>query len=193
MYPKTRLDALSDAIFAVAMTLLVLDVRLPDDLQTADPAVLLRALRGLAPKFVPYVLSFMVLGLRWVANLRVRSKSEVFEQDYIVSWLVYHLLITCVPFTTIVLGRFPHLAPAVWLYAGNTILIALVGFRLVALTPELEKTAHYYGRNASLILLIVSSVVAIVWSLIDPAGALWALLLNVLSPFVERRTREHHS
>jgi uncharacterized membrane protein len=55
MFPKARLDALSDGIFGVAMTLLILDVRLPDDFQPKDAGQLLRGLAGLWPKFPPYV------------------------------------------------------------------------------------------------------------------------------------------
>ena len=45
MYPKARLDALSDGIFAVAMTLLVLDVRLPEDFHPHNAAELLKGFR----------------------------------------------------------------------------------------------------------------------------------------------------
>jgi len=60
MFSKARLDALSDGIFAVAMTLLILDVRLPEDFHPQDGAELLRGLADLWPKFLPYVLSFGV-------------------------------------------------------------------------------------------------------------------------------------
>jgi len=62
MFPKARLDALSDAVFGVAMTLLVLDVRLPEDFHPQDANELVQAIFGLMPKFLPYVLSFGVLG-----------------------------------------------------------------------------------------------------------------------------------
>ena len=62
LYPVARIDALTDGIFAVAMTLLVLDIRLPENLAVHDRAGLLQALMDLWPKFVPYALSFMVLG-----------------------------------------------------------------------------------------------------------------------------------
>ena len=64
MYPRARLDALSDAVFGVAMTLLVLDVRPPEEFHTDNANELLRALGGLWDKFWPYVLSFVVLGFR---------------------------------------------------------------------------------------------------------------------------------
>jgi uncharacterized membrane protein len=50
MYPKARLDALTDGIFAVAMTLLVLELRVPDQ-PVADSAALWQALKDLWPKF----------------------------------------------------------------------------------------------------------------------------------------------
>jgi uncharacterized membrane protein len=70
MFSKARLDTLSDGIFGVAMTLLILDVRLPDDFHTRDPGELLQGLADLWPRFLPYVLSFGVLGLRWLSNIR---------------------------------------------------------------------------------------------------------------------------
>jgi len=63
-FSKARPGTLSAGIFAVAMTLLILDVRLPDDFHPQDAAELLLGLFGLWPKFLPYVLSFGLLGLR---------------------------------------------------------------------------------------------------------------------------------
>src|SRR5215470_14093655 len=161
MYPRTRIDALTDGVFAVAMTLLVLDVRLPEEFHPQGAGDLIEALRGLSAKFVPYVLSFLVLGLRWLSNIQVRSRGEFFGRDYVVWWLVYLLLITCVPFSTMVVGRFSGFAPAIWLYAANTILVAAVSFRVMALTPEIERGDHLRDRTAALILLIVSSMLAV--------------------------------
>ena len=73
MYPRARFDVLTDGIFAVAMTLLVLDLHFPEDFHPADARELLRGIYELWPKFLPYVLSFLVLGLRWLYGVRVRS------------------------------------------------------------------------------------------------------------------------
>ncbi len=185
MYPRARLDALTDAIFGVAMTLLVLDVRLPDDFHTHDAHELLRALAGLWDKFWPYVLSFVVLGLRWLSHLQFRSHGEFVGREYVNWWLLYLLLITCVPFTTIIIGRFGDLAPAIWLYAGNVVLIALVAFRLMALMPDLERDHHLRARQFSLIVLIASSLLAIALSFVTP-WAPWAMFLNFATPAFTR-------
>jgi len=186
MYPRARLDALSDAIFGVAMTLLVLDVRLPEEFRPQHAAQLLEGLRELVPKFVPYVLSFLVLGLRWLSAVQIRSRTECYGRDYAGWWLIYILLITCVPFTTIVVGRFGDLAPAIWLYAGNTALLAVLSFRLMTRTPDLEHDDQLRDRQVSLAILIASSLLAIAVSFISPRHALWAFVLNFASPQVGR-------
>src|SRR5476649_1880357 len=186
MFSKARLDTLSDGIFAVAMTLLILDVRLPDDFHPKDARDLLHGLADLWPKFLPYVLSFGVLGLRWIANIELRSKAEYVNREYVNWWLLYLLLITCVPFSTIVVGRFAHFAPAIWLYAGHTLLIAAVWLRLFSITPHLEEGDHLRHRQLSAMLLIATSLLAIALSFVNPRVALWALALNFAAPLLKK-------
>jgi uncharacterized membrane protein len=189
MFSKARLDTLSDGIFGVAMTLLILDVRLPDEFHPKDAAELVQALIGLWPKLLPYVLSFGVLGLRWLSNIEVRTRAEYVNREYVNWWLLYLFLITCVPFTTLVVGRFGNFAPAVWLYAGHTLLIAAVALRLIQVTPHPEQGDHLWQRQLSAMLLIVSSLLAIVLSFVHSRVALWALALNFVGPLLRRWSR----
>ncbi len=186
MFAKVRLDTLSDGIFGVAMTLLALDVRLPDDFHPRDGSELIDGVVNLWPKFFPYVLSFSVLGLRWLANVQVRSRAEYVQRGYVQWWLLYLMLITCVPFTTTVVGRFAHMAPAIWLYAGHTLLIAVVGWRTVSILPHLEPGDHLRDRQVSTMLLVAASVLAILVSFVSPAKSLWAFMLAPLGPFIRR-------
>jgi uncharacterized membrane protein len=189
MYPKARLDALTDGLFAVAMTLLVLDIRLPEDFHPRDQRELIAALLALWPKFFPYLISFLVLGLRWLSGITIRSRSESVDAIYVRWWLIYLLLITCVPFTTIVVGRFGHQAPAIWLYAGNTALITAVAAMMMRLTADIEPGRHVHMRHLSLAVLFASSIVAIVTSFISPNLAMWAYALNFATPFLARLVR----
>jgi uncharacterized membrane protein len=185
MYPKARLDALHDGIFSVAMTLLVLDVRLPEDFHPADGSELLQALARLWPKFLPYLLSFTVLGLRWLASIQTRSRAEYVDREYVNWWLSYLLLITFVPFSTIVLGRYASLAPAIWLYTANTLLIAVISLRMLKLTPD-QRGDHLWRRMASSMFLILSSLIAFVLAFVNPRIAMWAFALNFAQPVMER-------
>jgi uncharacterized membrane protein len=189
MYPKARLDALTDGLFAVAMTLLVLDIRLPDDFHPGDQRELITALLALWPKFFPYVISFLVLGLRWLSGITIRLRSEMVAPNYVRWWLIYLLLITCVPFTTMVVGRFSSQAPAIWLYAGNTALITVVAAAMMRVTDDIEPGPHIHMRQVSLAVLFASSIVAIVTSFISPNLAMWAYMLNFATPILSRRHR----
>jgi uncharacterized membrane protein len=182
MFARSRLDALNDGIFAVAMTLLVLDIRLPDDFHPHTTADFINAIGELWPKILPYVLSFGVLGLRWLANLELRSGAEFVNRKYVNWWLFYLFLITCVPFSAIVVGRFSAFAPAIWLYVGHTLLIALTSMRLIALTPDLEPGKHINDRQTGSVILIISLLLAFAISFFSPHGALWALTLNFVAP-----------
>ncbi len=126
-----------------------------------------------------------MLGLRWLSHLQFRSRGEFVGREYVNWWLLYLLLITCVPFTTIIIGRFSELAPAIWLYAGNVILIALVAFRLMALTPGLERDHHLRARQVSLIVLIASSLLAIALSFVTSLAP-WAMFPNFATPAFTR-------
>jgi uncharacterized membrane protein len=191
MFAKARLDTLSDSIFAVAMTLLALDLRLPDDFEPHDGGELITAILNLWPKFLPYLVSFGVLGLRWLANIQVRSRAEHVDREYVRWWLLYLLLITCVPFSTIVVGRYARLAPAIWLYAGHTLLIALVGVRMTMITPHLEQGDHLQERQMSAVVLITASLLAIGVSFASPHVALFAFLLIPAAPLLRRWTGRH--
>ena len=181
MYPKSRVDALTDGLFGVAMTILVLDLRLPDSLD-ADQAGLAHALEGLWPKFFPYALSFYVLGSTWLANIKLRSKGESLSRRYVSWWLLYLLLATCLPFSTSVVGRFAHLAPSVWLYSLNMAALAAVGYRLVVLLPDVADDEHTLNRKISLSLVIITSAVCVCISAISPTKALWIYAVNLAQP-----------
>jgi uncharacterized membrane protein len=187
MYPRVRIDALSDGIFAVAMTILVLDLRLPDDFHPVDDGAMARALLELGPKFFPYALSFYVLGSIWLAATKLRTRAEFFDKRYVSWWLLQLLLATCLPFSSSVIGRFASHAPSIWLYSANLAALAAVGLRLVTLTPGLEDDAHTLDRKVSSVILIGTSLLCVGLSLINPGQALWVFALNVGASPIARR------
>ncbi len=180
MYPKNRLEALTDGIFAVAMTLLVLDLRIPDEIgRPTDEASLVHALWALTPKLIPYLLSFYLLGVSWLSLIKVRSRSEVVGASYARWCLLYLLFVTLLPFSTVVMGRFTAYAAATALYAANIGLVAATGFLLMSVLPDPVRDAHWLDRRVSLVVLFASCVLTIVLSFITPGNALWALALNL--------------
>ncbi len=104
MYPRHRLEALADGIFGVAMTLLVLEIRVPDGLDPKTDAELVALLIGLWPKIWPYGLSFLVLGIRWRELVAERASQHEVGQRYVNWSLANLLLVTFVPFSTLLIG-----------------------------------------------------------------------------------------
>jgi TMEM175 potassium channel family protein len=186
MYPKARLDALTDGIFAVAMTLLVLELRVPER-ELADNAALWQALQDLWPKFFPYLLSFLVLGNSWLSKIRVRMAAEHVTRTYAVFWLANLLLVTCVPFSTMLVGRYADVPLAIWVYVGNLGLNGLTALAMVLSMRDAHEASS--ERPGGVIVLIVSCVLAAIIAAFAPQHALWALLLNALPVVAYRKSR----
>jgi len=123
-----RLAALSDGIFAVAMTLLVLDLHAPAAALVDSDHGLLTALLALAPKLAVYVMSFLTLGIFWVGQQTQLNFLATANRD--VSWL--HLLflffVTLMPFSTALIGAFITLRAALLIYWLNILLLGAALF-----------------------------------------------------------------
>jgi uncharacterized membrane protein len=182
MYPRSRLNALTDGLFGVAMTLLVLDIRLPDDFRVGADRDLIAALSSAWPKFLPYAISWFVLGSRWLSSVQLsEAAAPTVDAHYAVWWLAFLLFITVEPITTNIVARFPHRAPAICLYAGNTALIAATSWRMMAFVPESEWTEPLRLRRLAVGSLLVTSVLTIVISLFSTEAALWAMVATALT------------
>ena len=187
MTAKNRLEALTDGIFAVAMTLLVIDLRFPESVHPTSDRELLAALRDLlSGPFVAYAISFFVIGLRWRTTSRLGGTRAHVGKSF-VRWSLVHLFfITCMPFSTMVIGRYLDLAPAVWLYAANTILAAAAALFLVRASEAEEDTGQLGEAMFTLPALIGIALVSIAVSLASPRLAMWTYALILLVPFVPR-------
>ncbi|WP_438278663.1 TMEM175 family protein [Nitrobacter sp.] len=186
MIPKSRLDALTDGVFSVAMTLLVIDLRLPETFQPQSAADLLHRIVELGSQLLVYVISFYVLALRWTGMVKLAPRGEEVSEAY-TKWAMLHLLlITLVPFTTMLIGRYPTLAPAVWFYAANTVAFALVAARMVTLSEHRTSETHKIEDRIGLSMLIASAVVAVLISLVEPKWALLGFVLNSLDAPLRR-------
>lgn len=100
-----RLNAFTDGVMVVAMTLLVLDIRVPDHLDRLDGIALLHALGELWPKFFGYLLSFVVIAQYWLGY--TQKFGEMRSADTSFAWLNIYLLlfIGFIPFVTSLLGE----------------------------------------------------------------------------------------
>ena len=123
---KHRIEALSDGIFAIAMTLLVLDVKMPKLPHEAVAAgQLAPTLLALWPKFSGYITSFAVLGVFWVGHHSYVHFMKRTDRWLLWINLLFLMLVALVPFSTNLLGDYPRQKVAVVIYGCNIIALSL--------------------------------------------------------------------
>ena len=120
-----RIGALSDGLFAIAMTLIVLEIRVPTLPEHTDLA-LLGALGDLAPRFVTYGLSFLTLGIFWNGQQTQLSYIDKGNRDLAWLELLFLAIIALFPFTTSLLAEDIELRLALGLYWLNIFLSGAV-------------------------------------------------------------------
>ncbi len=120
-----RLGALSDGIFAVSMTLLVLALAVPAAADVKEAGGLSPALVHLVPNLVTYFMSFLTLGIFWVGQQTQLSQLERSDRDYTWIMLAFLLFVTLVPFSTGLLAAYYQSRLALIEYWLNILVLGL--------------------------------------------------------------------
>lgn len=182
---RGRLDALTDAVFAFAMTLLVVNFDLPEDFHPTSAAELVSALLGLGDTFIAHIVTFLVLAAFWLARAQTKEEPQAASGAYAWSLLLHLFFVTLAPFSMIVASRY-HFAPAIWVYGANMILLALTA---IGITLVIERDIHRRlvpsGRPEYAV-LIASAVLSMAIGFYSPDGAMYAYFLNFASPLVRK-------
>jgi uncharacterized membrane protein len=127
---RGRVEALSDGVFAIVVTLLVLEITVPHLGEHDSVAGLGHALWTLAPKFVSWVISFVTVCVIWLNHHRLFTMVSRIDNGFF--WLNANLLLwtSFIPFPTALMGDYPTNRLAVSFYGWIMFLMAL-GFVLV--------------------------------------------------------------
>ena len=125
-FETLRIEAFSDAVFAIAITLLVLEIKVPHD---GSSGGLSRALLHLWPSYLAFLTSFCTIGMMWINHHRLFTLIQTADETLIAINLVLLLFITWVPFPTAVLAAYlrrPEEWSAAVLYSGTFVMIAII-------------------------------------------------------------------
>jgi uncharacterized membrane protein len=148
-----RIEAFSDGVFAIAVTLLVLELKVPQLAEDAGSAELWRALLGRWPSYAAYLVSFMTILIVWVNHHRLFNIINRSDSRFLFINGLLLLIVTTIPFPTALLAEFferPSAPIACAIYTGMFVLLALAfnAFwryayrgRLVARTVSQEQIA----------------------------------------------------
>jgi uncharacterized membrane protein len=195
---KNRMETLVDGIFAIAMTLLVLGITLPQPQQSLAPAVLSGMIYGLVPQVFLFVVAFLVLALFWLGHHR--QFHFVCKVDPALLWINILILIAIVfvPLSTDIAGDYPFVLSTVLLFHANMLMVGLlfaVQWRhitrhehLCEPVPEGKIVRHWFLRSSlvpavagiAVVIAVVSPPLSLLTYLILPAGIY--LLRQVPSP-----------
>ncbi len=121
-----RLAALSDGIFAVAMTLLVLDIHAPAARTIHSELDLWHGLQALGPRLTVYLLSFMTLGIFWIGQQT--QFNQLTKSDRHLTWIhiAFLALVSVMPFSTTFLAEFIEFRLALLLYWVTILLLGVI-------------------------------------------------------------------
>lgn len=181
---KNRIEALVDGVFAVALTLLVLDIRLPEGMAAPTDAALAAQLATLERHFVIYVVTFIVVGVYWINHHIQFHFIERTNRTLIWINLAYLMIVSFLPFATDLVGDHEKLVLPCEIY-GITLLAltttSLSHIQYLSHHPELtsdeftDEVAALLRRRSALfaVLPIVSMSVAFV----NTRAAIYAYVL----------------
>jgi uncharacterized membrane protein len=175
----SRIVAFSDGVFAIAITLLVLNLGIKKNLASGEVA---DALWDQRESLIAFVISFAVIGRFWVVHHRFFSEVTAFDGRLIALNLLYLGWIVLIPFSSEVLGEYGGQTPSVVLYAANLSGVILIG-QLMAVDARragLTSTDDATKREALIRSAYIGAVflLSIPVAFLDPhiAPYLWVVL-----------------
>lgn len=193
----SRIMAFSDGVFAIVITLLIFDIKLPtnpDPASLMNEADLLKLILSLLPKFICYISTFVIIGIYWTGHHAIFKHVINYNRSFM--WL-NNLFLMCVcimPFPTSVLGNYYYTRTAISLYGLSLIFTGLAlsalwryvsnDYRLIdkTLTPEVIKVA-----NQRILIAPIAALISIALSFLNTTLSLWVYLFAGLLYLIPSR------
>lgn len=189
-----RIEALSDGVFAIAMTLLVLDLALPGAGETVG---LREFLGGQVDRFFNYALSFLLLAVFWVRHHQQFHFIKRTDAGHLWINIFFLMFVALLPFSTSLLGDYPDEALAEAFFGGNILMLGLLltlswayatrRYRLVDRGLDPRHIALPRERGM-LTIIVAASAIAVAFVNPDISSYLYLLIL-VLQIALARRHR----
>lgn len=192
-YSSSRLDQLADGIFAIVMTILVFDIKVPT-IAVENNAYAYRALLELAPLFLSYLLSFATLFTYWrgyhstVSDFAQNANMKF--QNLAAAFLFF---VALVPFSSHFLGIHSHLPAAVVIFSLNVMLIGIILLMMRMYAWKSDKIDNRHITRAEnnhsfvrILVPVIFAAIAIYMANFSTAGALAVLTLAIIFNLLRR-------
>jgi uncharacterized membrane protein len=162
-HDPARVLALSDGVFAIVITLLVLEIHVPDLTRGQD---LSEALREVRPSFIGFLISFVVTAIAWAGHRDLFALIRRTDRTLVWLNLVYLLPLTLLPFGAALISRYDRESVALRLYGVQLLLIALT--RLIVWLYATNRPHLLYepiGRRTEMVGVLIVAVPAALYML----------------------------
>ena len=173
-----RVVTLSDGVFAIVLTILVLEIAVPEGLSEQS---LRQVLESLRPTLVAWVISFLITAMFWVVHRDLFSRVKTVNRDLVWLNLLFLLPVSLIPFAASVLGKYPDEPVALHLY--GVVMIAATVMRTVLYWYVIRRPALLWPdvipERSGLVLTIAASPI-VVYALAMAVAAVSAPLSLVL-------------
>lgn len=190
----------SDAVFAIAITLLALDIRLPQQDATASAPPLAPQLHALTPNLFAFALSFAVIGGYWVAHHRLFGMIDRHDGRLVALNMLTLFCVALLPFPTQVIADYGHTTLGVEIYAGSMVVTGVSIFALVLHAYRAGLIAAETDIRGPLIrsslmpVVFGTSMIVAIW---NPRAAMYMWLLVVAAriigdPMIDRLVSAGH-
>jgi uncharacterized membrane protein len=184
-----RLQFFSDAVFAIAMTLLVIDIAVPTVSQSISDAkldtVLWKAIASEWPHFFAYAISFAVIGVNWVGHHRKFAITRAYDGGLLSRNLFFLFFIAFVPYPTSLISEYGPAIPAIVFYASVVAILSLLQFWLWSysyrkgfLDEKVDLGMYRYVRRN---LLVVPVVFLVSIPIAFLFGGIWTMYFWILN------------
>ena len=183
--PRGRIEALTDGVYAFAMTLLVVNIELPEGFDPKTNQEFLSRLAGLSDTFIAYLIAFFVLVSFWFARAQPDGEPEQASTAYAWATLLHLLSVTFVPFSMLAVGRY-DVAGADWIFGANMIWLAVTALAINRAAGRDGGRAGADDGRVELGILSLSAVLSMLAAPYSPDNAMYFYLLNLASPLVKR-------
>ncbi len=146
---KDRVETFSDAVIAIILTLLVLELKVPEIPDHGSLGVYIETLKPLLPKFVSFIVTFLTIAIHWVNHhyffrqLESTTIPIVWLNNFFLLWICF------LPFPTAMLGDHPTDQFPIILYALNSLMCAVTfyAFRSYAKNKMLFKLGKEFSKT----------------------------------------------
>lgn len=197
IFGKGRVEALSDGLFAIVLTLLVLDLRVPELEKGVDPRALLEALGKLWPTLFAFVLTFALASSFWLLHHQLFHTVRFVTRVVLLLNLLFLLFVSLLPFTTGLVGHyFMHQPIVLRIYFVNQVAIGLSLWSVWWACRRADMLDDKPGTQAfafqvRVLIIAGAALVAAVWTYVAPRMTFHVFAFGIIfARLLERRLRK---